>query len=60
MGILAKTIPVIILTILKEDEDLVRSYELDCNTFIEKVVDFPKLAEAVRAIHVHWTASKLV
>jgi CheY-like chemotaxis protein len=54
-----RTIPVVMLTTSKEDEDRVRSYELGCNTFIQKPVDFDKLAAAVRTIHLYWTLSEL-
>ncbi len=54
-----KILPVIMLTTSKEDEDRVRSYELGCNTFIEKPVDFEKFSAAVRTIQVYWTLSAL-
>jgi CheY-like chemotaxis protein len=54
-----KTIPVVMLTTSKQDEDRVRSYELGCNTFIQKPVDFERFSEAVRAIHLYWTLSEL-
>jgi two-component system response regulator len=54
-----KMLPVIILTTSEEDEDRIRSYELGCNTFIEKPVDFGKFSAAVRAIQVYWTLSTL-
>ena len=53
------TIPIIMLTTSKVDGDRVLSYELGCNTFIQKPVDFEKFAEAVRAIQVYWTLSEL-
>ena len=46
-----KSIPVIMLTTSKQDEDSVRSYDLGANTFIQKPVDFVKFSEAVRMIH---------
>lgn len=54
-----KSIPVIMLTTSKEDADRVQSYQLGCNTFVQKPVDFERLAEAVRAIHIYWTLSEL-
>ncbi|MCP4536891.1 MAG: response regulator [Chloroflexi bacterium] len=54
-----KTLPVIMLTTSREDQDRVHSYELGCNTFIEKPVDFDKFSAAVRAIQVYWTLSTL-
>ena len=54
-----KTIPIVMLTTSIEDEDRVRSYELGCNTFIQKPVDFEKFSEAMRAIQIYWTLSEL-
>jgi two-component system, response regulator len=54
-----KIIPVIMLTTSKEDEDRIRSYELGCNTFIEKPVDFEKFSTAIRTIQLYWTLSSL-
>lgn len=54
-----KRIPVIMLTTSKEEEDLIRGYELGCNSFMQKPVDFEKLAEAVRIINLYWTLSEL-
>lgn len=52
-------IPVIMLTTSKEDADRVRSYKLGCNTFVQKPVDFDKLSQAMRMIHLYWTMSEL-
>jgi two-component system response regulator len=54
-----KRIPVVMLTTSKEEEDLIRGYELGCNSFIQKPVDFERLSEAVRLIHLYWTLSQL-
>ncbi len=54
-----KLIPVIMLTTSKQDEDRVISYDLGCNTFIQKPVDFNKFSEAVAAIHLYWKLSSL-
>lgn len=54
-----KLIPVIMLTTSKQDEDHLRSYELGCNTFIEKPVDFEKFSQVIRTIQIYWTLSVL-
>lgn len=54
-----KRIPVVMLTTSKEEEDLIRGYELGCNSFIQKPVDFERLSDAVRVIHLYWTLSEL-
>lgn len=51
-------IPVVMLTTSEEDTDLVRSYDLGCNSFVQKPVEFTGLAEAVKTIHLFWTLSK--
>ncbi|MEZ4593573.1 MAG: response regulator [Chloroflexota bacterium] len=54
-----KRIPIVMLTTSKEEEDLIRGYELGCNAFIQKPVDFDGLSEAVRVIHLFWTLTEL-
>lgn len=54
-----KLIPVIMLTTSKEDADRIRSYQFGCNTFVQKPVDFDRLSEAMRRIHLYWTMCEL-
>ena len=49
-----KTIPVVILTSSKEEEDVVRSYQLHANCYITKPVEFQRLAEVVQCIREFW------
>ena len=49
-----KTIPVVILTSSKEEEDVVRSYKLHANCFITKPVEFQRLSEVVKSIREFW------
>lgn len=49
-----KSIPVVILSTSKAEEDIVRSYDLHANCYIAKPVEFYKFAEVIRAIHVFW------
>ena len=49
-----RTIPVIVLTTSKADEDIVRSYDLGVNSFITKPVTFNGLAEAMKVMAQYW------
>lgn len=49
-----RVIPVIILTTSKEEQDLINSYSLGCNSYIRKPVDFNQFMEAVRQLGVYW------
>ncbi|PMS37034.1 response regulator receiver domain-containing protein [Trinickia symbiotica] len=48
------TIPVVILTTSKAEEDVIRSYGLHANCYINKPVDFSKFTEVVRSINDFW------
>lgn len=47
-------IPVVVLTSSKEEEDLVRSYQLGANAYVRKPVDFAEFAEAARQLGIFW------
>jgi len=47
-------IPVVVLTTSKQEEDIVRSYELGCNSFITKPVDMPQFVKAVADMGQYW------
>ncbi|HWP28142.1 MAG TPA: response regulator [Chloroflexota bacterium] len=49
-----KTIPVVILTTSKADEDVVRSYHLHANCYVTKPVDLDQFISVVRAIEDFW------
>ena len=51
---LLKKIPVIILTSSREEQDLVRSYELGVNAYVVKPVDFQQFTESVRQLGFFW------
>ena len=47
-------LPVIILTTSDADEDILRSYNLGANSYIQKPVTFEKLVEVVRTLSAYW------
>ena len=49
-----KLIPVIMLTSSREEQDLVKGYELGVNAYVVKPVDFSAFAEVVKEIGVFW------
>jgi CheY-like chemotaxis protein len=49
-----KHIPIIILTTSKEDQDIVKAYNLNVNAYILKPVDFNAFVEAVKTMGMFW------
>ena len=49
-----KTVPVVMLTSSREEQDLIRSYELGVNGYVVKPVDFAEFMDAVRQIGGFW------
>jgi CheY-like chemotaxis protein len=49
-----RTLPVVILTSSREENDLVRGYELGANAYVVKPVDFDQFLAAVGKLGVFW------
>lgn len=49
-----KLLPVVILTSSKEQEDILKSYELGANSYIRKPVDFQQFADSIQQLGLYW------
>ena len=49
-----KTIPIVVLTTSKMEQDIAKSYSSHANCYVTKPVEFAKLADAVRGIRDFW------
>ena len=49
-----RRLPVVILTSSREEQDLMRSYDLGANSYIRKPVDYTQFLEAIRQLGIYW------
>ncbi|HYD94497.1 MAG TPA: response regulator [Noviherbaspirillum sp.] len=49
-----RILPVVMLTTSKEESDLIASYQLGCNSYIRKPVEFKEFIDAVRQLGMYW------
>jgi two-component system, chemotaxis family, response regulator Rcp1 len=49
-----KAIPVVIMTISKSDEDILKAYNLHANCYINKPVDFEQFMKVVKSVQDFW------
>lgn len=49
-----RALPVVVLTSSREDRDVVESYHLGTNSYIQKPVDFDQFREMIKQIGLYW------
>ena len=49
-----KTIPIVVLTTSRAEQDVLRAYQLNANCYINKPVDFNQFLDVVRSIESFW------
>ena len=49
-----RRIPVVVMTSSREDSDLVQSYDLGVNSYLQKPVDFDQFREVVKRMGFYW------
>jgi two-component system, chemotaxis family, response regulator Rcp1 len=49
-----KAIPVVVLTVSKSEEDILKSYDLHANCYITKPVDLDQFMKVIRSIQEFW------
>jgi CheY-like chemotaxis protein len=49
-----KVIPIVMLTSSREEQDLIRSYDLGVNAYVVKPVDFHEFVNAIKEIGLFW------
>lgn len=47
-------LPVIVMTSSKEEEDVMKSYQLGANSYVRKPVEFERFVEAVKSLGLYW------
>ena len=54
-----KTIPVVVLTTSRREEDILSTYQAGANTFIQKPAEFPRYRDLVITLRAYWHETAL-
>lgn len=49
-----RRIPVVVLTSSNEEQDLIASYNIGCNSYVRKPVNFEQFIDATRQLGLYW------
>jgi CheY-like chemotaxis protein len=49
-----KHVPVVMITSSREEQDLLRSYQLGVNAYVVKPMDFQQFVESIKQVGVFW------
>jgi CheY-like chemotaxis protein len=49
-----KLLPIVILTTSSQESDIIESYDLGANSYIQKPVDFDHFVEAIKQLGLYW------
>lgn len=49
-----RAVPVVVMTSSREERDLVQSYNLGANSYIQKPVDFEQFRQTVKTVGLYW------
>jgi two-component system response regulator len=52
--------PIVIMTSSKEEQDIIKSYQLGVNGFVVKPVDFKEFAKAVSELGMYWVLTNQI
>jgi len=53
-----KSIPIVVLTTSKSEQDKIESFRLSVAGYIAKAVDYKKFVEAIKMVDLYWTLSE--
>ena len=48
------SIPVVVLTTSRQEGDIIKSYNLGCNSFISKPVEIDEFIEVIKSLEQYW------